>query len=169
MFLLKSKGIIQGVIEDRFGIKSDEVIQSVPQRSLPYEWEGAPEGTKSYAIVFQDYDNVPDEGFSWIHWLAADIPADVTSLEENASRTDSGLIQGTNSWSIPYGPYEGIDRDLTLHYGGPAPERKHEYETRIYALDTVLGLEPGFYYNELLRAMEGHVLAEAVIKGYYEG
>lgn len=169
MFLLKSKGIRQGVIEDRFGIKSDEVIQNVPQRSLPYEWEGMPEGTKSYAIVFQDYDNVPDEGFSWIHWLAADIPADVNSLEENASRTDSSLIQGTNSWSIPYGPYEGIDRDLTLHYGGPAPERKHEYETRIYALDTVLGLEPGFYYNELLRAMEGHILAEAIIKGYYEG
>lgn len=169
MFLLKSKGIIQGVIEDRFGIKSDEVIQNVPQRSLSYEWEGAPEGTKSYAIVFQDYDNVPDEGFSWIHWLAADIPADVTLLEENASRTDSSLIQGTNSWSMPYGPYEGIDRDLTLHYGGPAPEREHEYETRIYALDTVLGMEPGFYYNELLRAMEGHVLAEAVLKGYYKG
>lgn len=168
MFRLKSKGIIEGFIQDRFGIKSDEVIQGVPLRSLPYEWEGAPEGTKSYAIVFQDYDNVPDEGFSWIHWLAADIPAEVSSLEENASRTDEGLIQGTNSWSVPYGPYADIGKDLTFHYGGPAPGRRHEYETKIYALDTVLGMKQGFYYNELLRAMEGHILAEAVLKGYYE-
>ncbi len=167
MFRLSSKGIRQGVIEDRFGIKSDEVVQGVPQRSLPYEWEGAPDGTKSYAIVFQDYDNIPDEGFCWIHWLAADIPAEAASLEENASRIDGSLIQGINSWSVPYGPYAAIDKDLTLHYGGPAPERKHEYETRIYALDIVLGMKQGFYYNELLRAMEGHILAEAVLKGYY--
>ncbi len=169
MFRLISSGIRDGFIEDRFGIKSDEVIQGVPQRSLPYEWEGAPAGTKSYAIVFQDYDNVPDEGFSWLHWLVADIPAELSSLAENASRTDPSLIQGVNSWSVPYGPYAEIEKDLTLHYGGPAPERKHEYETRIYALDTVLGLKQGFYYNELLRAMEGHVLAEAVLKGYYGG
>ncbi len=167
MFQLSSKGIKQSVIEDRFGINSDEVIQGVPQRSLPYAWEGAPVGTKSFAIVFQDYDNVPDEGFSWIHWLAADIPAEITSLEENASRKEDRLIQGTNSWSIPYGPYADIEKDLTLHYGGPAPERKHEYETKIYALDTLLGLQKGFYYNELLHAMEGHVLAEATLKGYY--
>ncbi len=167
MFRLSSKGIVEGVIEDRFGIKSDEVIQGVPQRSLPYQWEGMPEKTKSYAIVFQDYDNVPDEGFSWIHWLAADIPAEVTSLDENASRTLGSLTQGVNSWSVPYGPYADIDGDLTLHYGGPAPERRHEYETRIYALDTVLEMKPGFYYNELLRAMEGHILAEAVLKGTY--
>lgn len=167
MFRISSKGIKDGVVEDRFGINSDEVIQGVPQRSLPYEWEGAPLDTKSYAIVFQDYDNVPDEGFSWIHWLVADIPAEKSCLEENASRTDGNLIQGTNSWSIPYGPYAGIEKDLTLHYGGPAPERRHQYETKIYALDTVLGMKNGFYYNELLHAMEGHILAEAVVKGYY--
>lgn len=167
MFRISSKGIKDGVIEERFGINSDEVIQGVPQRSLPYEWEGAPTGTKSYAIVFQDYDNVPDEGFSWLHWLVADIPAERTSLPENAGRTDGSLIQGTNSWSIPYGPYAGIEKDLTLHYGGPAPERRHQYETKIYALDILLGMQSGFYYNELLHAMEGHVLAEAVVKGYY--
>jgi len=167
MFRLMSKGIHNGVIDDRFGIRSEEVIQGVPQRSLPYEWEGAPEGTKSYAIVFLDYDNIPDEGFCWIHWLAADIPADRSFLEENASRTDPSLIQGVNSWAVPYGPYADVDRDLTLHYGGPAPERTHEYETRIYALDTVLGMKQGFYYNELRRAMEGHVLAVAVLKGNY--
>ena len=167
MFQLKSEGIRNGLILDPYGINADNNKQGVPQRSLPYEWEGVPEGTKSFAIVFQDYDNVPDEGFSWLHWLVADIPAVIRSLADNASREDGTLVQGTNSWSIPYGPYAEIEEDLTRHYGGPAPERRHEYETKIYALDAVLGLQPGFYYNELLRAMEGHILAEATLKGCY--
>lgn len=169
MFLLTSPGIINGVIEDRYGNKSSEVIQGVPQRSLPYTWTGVPGGIKSFALVLQDYDNVPDEGFSWIHWLVADIPPLCSGLPENASREEEALIQGVNSWSVPYGPYAGIDRHLIVHYGGPAPERRHEYETRLYALDKVLGMKPGFYYNELLRAMDGHILGEAVLRGYYEG
>lgn len=167
MFELKSGGIYKGYILDEFGIKSKDVIQGVPQKSLPFHWVNIPEGTESFAIAFQDYDNVPDEGFSWIHWLVADIPKNITSIAENASRTDETLIQGTNSWSIPYGPYADIDEDLTVHYGGPAPERMHEYEIKIYALDTMLGLKNGFYYNELLKAMEGHILAESTLKGLY--
>lgn len=169
MFHIWSRGIKDGIIEERFGINSKDVIQGVPQRSLPLEWKGAPEGTMSYALVFLDYDNIPDEGFCWIHWLVSDIPAEVSALEENASRTDGSLIQGTNSWSVPYGPYSDIDWDLTVHYGGPAPERRHQYEIRIYALDIKLGMKKGFYLNELLRAMEGHILAEATVKGYYGG
>lgn len=169
MFTLCSNGIENGWILDSFGIRSAEVLKGIPLRSLPYEWTGAPEGTKSFSLVFQDYDNVPDEGFSWIHWLVADLSAHVRELPENASRELPNLIQGVNSWSIPYGPYVDIDRDLTLYYGGPAPVGIHEYETRIYALDRILGLKSGFYYNELLRAMEGHILAEAVLKGCYKG
>jgi|SRR5665647_895226 len=167
MFQIMSEGICKGRILDKYGIYSENVIQGVPQRSLPLKWDGEPLETKSYAIVFQDYDNVPEEGFSWIHWLVADIPKDVLCLCENASREDGEFVQGTNSWAIPYGPYADIDKDLILHYGGPAPERKHEYEIRIYALDKLIGLKEGFYYNQLLRLMEGHILAEAKLKGYY--
>ena len=168
MFKITSKGILCGSISDQYGIRSQEKIHGVPQRSLPYSWADVPEGTKSFAIVLQDYDDIPDEGVSWIHWLVADIAADKTELPENASREEKNLIQGTNSWCMPYGPCAGTDRDLTVHYAGPAPRRTHEYETRIYALDTVLGMRPGFYYNELRKSMEGHILAEAVLKGLYE-
>lgn len=168
MFTLKSEGIKDGYIADKYGKYSDAVIKGVPQRSFPLEWENPPEGTKSYAIVFQDYDDVPDEGFSWIHWLVADIPYGVFRLEENASRTNPKLVQGKNSWMTPLGNY-GFGDELTCFYGGPAPDRPHEYEIRIYALDTVLNLKNGFYYNELLRAMEGHILGEVVLKGIYNG
>lgn len=167
MFELSSNGIVNGIIADKYGIRSAEEIQGVPQRSLPYSWKGAPKGTRSFAIVFQDYDNAEDEGVCWIHWLVADIPADIDALPENASRENAALIQGTNSWSVPYAPYADIDKDLTVHYGGPAPGRTHEYETTIYALDIMTDLPNGFYYNQLRRKMEGHILAESTLKGYY--
>ena len=140
----------------------------MPQRSCPLEWAESPVGTVSYAIVFQDYDDIPDEGFSWIHWLVADIPGVVHLLKENESRENPKLIQGRNSWMTPLGDY-GLDDSITNFYGGPGPDRPHEYEVRIYALDTSLGLSPGFYYNELLRAMRGHILGEAVLWGAYNG
>lgn len=170
MLTLMSQGIdAKGHILDKYGIKSTEVIQGVPQRSLPYHWEGAPPGTKSFALVMQDYDNCPDEGFSWLHWLVADIPGAMTALAEDASRQLTDLVQGTNSWSMPYGPYAEIADELTIGYGGPAPERMHTYQTKLYALDQVLGLKKGFFYNELLQRMEGHILAESVLNGKYAG
>ncbi|MBK5260943.1 MAG: YbhB/YbcL family Raf kinase inhibitor-like protein [Peptostreptococcaceae bacterium] len=167
MFKIMSNGIYEGHILNEYGINSENVIQGVPQTSLPLKWSGAPLRTQSYAIVFQDYDNIPDEGFSWIHWLLADIHKDITNLDKNASREGGKFVQGTNSWAIPYGPYVDINEDLTLHYGGPAPEREHEYEIKIYALDKILDMKKGFYYNQLLKSMEGHILAESILKGCY--
>jgi Raf kinase inhibitor-like YbhB/YbcL family protein len=149
-----------------YGKRSDQLLHGVPVVSFPLEWSDPPAGTKSFALVFQDFDDIPEEGFSWIHWLAADIPRDRGGLPENASRTDPGLIQGRNSWMTPLGPY-GLSCDVTDYYGGPAPDRPHEYELEVFALDCVLGLAQGFYYNELRRAMAGHVLASAVLKGIY--
>ena len=139
----------------------------IPQTSFPLAWEGAPAGTQSYAIVFIDYDDVKDEGFPFIHWLVSDIPASVNGLPENASRCNPGFRQGRNSWCIPFGPYKDIPEEYSLHFGGPAPEYEHEYEVWLYALDCMPGLENGFWYNDLRRAMRGRVLEKALLGGFY--
>ena len=170
MLQLASKGIdTQGRIAPQYGSKSIDVTQGVPRLSLPLAWTGVPAGTKSWALVMEDYDNCPDEGFSWLHWLVADIPGEVTALAEDASRQENWLVQGTNSWAMPYGPYVEIVGELTRGYGGPAPANEHTYQFNLYALDTRLGMAPGFYYNQLLRGMRGHILAEAVLWGSYAG
>ena len=168
MFTLTSSGFQNGYILEEYGKKSDQCISGVPQLSFPLRWENPPIGTMSYAIVFQDYDNIPDEGVSWLHWLVGDIPQYTTELKENASRSNGSLVQGTNSWICPFGNY-GFDQEITSYYGGPAPDRDHEYEISIYALDIHLGLENGFFYNELRKKMEGHILEEAILRGVYEG
>lgn len=168
MFVLKSEGIIDGWIKKEYGKHSTYIVEGVPTLSIPLSWENPPKGGKTFVLVFQDYDNVPDEGFSWIHWIVADIPYTKQCLKENESRDNLALVQGKNSWIIPFEDL-GRGENITNFYGGPSPEREHEYEFRLYALDAYLDLEEGFYLNHLLKSMEGHVLGEAVLRGRYSG
>lgn len=166
MFQLTSPAIRNHYIASQYGCHGN-CIEGVPQLSIPLEWTAPPENTMSFALVFQDYDNIPEEGFSWLHWLVADIPPDRSGLPADASRQDRDLIQGRNSWMAPFPPYRK-DTTITDYYGGPAPEHPHNYEFRLFALDQYLHLKQGFYYNELLYAMEGHILGEAVLSGIYK-
>lgn len=159
----------EGRFEDKYGNRSQigNIIEDIPQTSFPLNWTAVPEGTKSFAIIFMDNDNAKDEGFPFVHWLACNIPGDIEEIKENSSREDDFYLQGTNSWSTNFGPYEGISKDLTLHFGGPAPAVEHEYEITLYALDKMLELSSGFFYNDLRKAMRGHILAEATLIGLY--
>lgn len=168
MFEINSNVFENGFIPDKYGKRSVYVRSGVPQISFPIKWTNPPKATVSFCLVFQDYDNIPDEGFSWIHWLVADIPSNIDMLAENESRTNKNLIQGRNSWMCPFASYN-LDESFTDYYGGPSPERDHEYELVVYALDEFLGLKSGFYYNELRNKMEGHILGQAVLKGKYKG
>lgn len=153
-----------GRIKEKYGKMSGDSIEGVPQLSFPVRWEDAPEGTKSFALVFIDYDNVIGEGIIWVHWLAANIPASATGIGEDAARTDKSFIQGKNTWAFQL----GTDNPVCNMYGGPAPEdRPHEYELQLYALSDTLALENGYYYNEFLREIRGKVLDTAVIRGVY--
>lgn len=167
-FELRSESVKNGILPDQYGIKNkNSLMEGVPTLSFPLTWENPPKGTVSFALVFEDYDNVEDEGVVWIHWLVANIPADVRGLWEDESRTNSDLIQGRNSWALPYGPYAGISQDVICHYGGPAPERVHEYECTLFALDCFFDLTNGFCLNQLRRSMDGHVLAKTTLKMQY--
>jgi len=159
-----SSGIIDGVIQDRFGKRGTEFYEGkIATRSLPLKIEEAPEGTKSFALVLEDKDAVPVCGYSWIHWVAANLTR--AELAEDESRTASDFVQGATSWS---GLIYKMDRLETSYYGGMAPpDQPHVYELHVYALDALLDVEPGFYMNELYKKMEGHILGCATLKGVY--
>jgi len=119
-------------------------------------WSGAPEETKSFALICDDPDAPVG---TWVHWVIFDIPASVNGLPENVVREEevSGLGKnGKNS----YGNYG---------YDGPCPpDGTHRYYFKLYALDTMLNLKAGLTKEDLLAAIKGHVLAEAQVMGKYK-
>ena len=80
-------------------------------------------------------------------------------MAQNLEKNDVGVII--------FGGYENIPKDYSLHFGGPAPEYEHEYEIWLYALDYIPNLKDGFWYNDLRRAMKGHVLEKTCLSGFY--
>jgi len=123
--------------------------------SPPLQWSDPPAGTRSLALIMEDPDA---PGGIWVHWVLYNLPAGARSLPAavppDATRPD-GSRQGKNSWP-------------RLGYGGPCPPAGiHRYVFRLYALDTVLDLAAGASKEQVLQAMQGHVLAQAELTGIY--
>lgn len=123
--------------------------------SPPLEWTAGPAGTKSFALICDD----PDAPMgTWVHWVIYDIPPTTLMLAEGITREKE----------LPGGGTQGINDFRKIGYGGPCPPGgTHRYFFRLYALDTVLGLKPGITRDHLLKAMKGHILAEAQTMGTY--
>ena len=123
--------------------------------SPPLAWTGAPEGTKSFAIICDDPDAPVG---TWVHWVLFNVPAAADELAQSIP-PDRILEDGTR---------HGINDFGTFGYGGPCPPGgTHRYYFKLYALDTELTQEPGITKAELLKAMEGHILAEGQLMGRY--
>lgn len=163
---ITSKGITNGVFDVKYGKYGTQFNEnSIPACSIPFEIKEAPAGTVSYAIVLEDKDAYPvSGGFSWIHWMAANITR--TEILENESQTATDFVQGANSWTSIQGGQQS--RELSSFYGGMAPpDAPHLYELHVYALDTALDLTAGFLLNELHKKMDGHILEQYTLKGTY--
>jgi len=124
--------------------------------SPPLAWDNVPGGTKSFALICDD----PDAPMgTWVHWVLFNLPADTRSLAE-AVPPDKEL---------PNGARQGTNDFRKIGYGGPCPPpgKPHRYFFKLYALDTVLDLPAGSTKAQVVKAMEGHVLAEGQLMGKY--
>ncbi len=130
-------------------------------RSPALSWSGAPEGTKQFVVSCYDPDAPTPSGF-W-HWFAVGLPADVTSLAEDAGKSDGG--------SLPAGVAQLPNDFGTRDFGGAAPpagDRPHRYIFAVHALDTDdLGLDPDTSPAKASFMMLGHILARATLTGTF--
>jgi Raf kinase inhibitor-like YbhB/YbcL family protein len=132
--------------------------------SPPISWSDLPEEALELALICDDPDAPAPE--PWVHWVIYKIPAEATVLPEGLPKTlrlktPSGALQGKNSWSS----------GQTIGYRGPMPPKghgAHRYFFRLYALRTKLAVEPGLAKEQILQAMEGHVIGEGELMGTYE-
>lgn len=122
------------------------------------EWEGAPRGTRSYALVVEDPD-APRGTFR--HWAAYNIPADTHRLPEGAGSRDRGaaMTMAANDFG-------------NARYDGPQPppgHGAHHYHFRLFALDVPeLELQEGCSAADVVAAAEARSLAHAEAVGTFE-
>ena len=143
----------QSGIPDRYTCDGDEVSPAL-------RWSGVPSGTESLALIVDDPD-APDPAApqrTWVHWVLYDVPP----------ATD-GLAENVDSAQLPKGTREGLNDWKRTGYGAPCPPKgRHRYVFKLYALDRLL---PDLHKPDkaqLLKAMEGHVLAHAELIGTYQ-
>ena len=124
--------------------------------SPPLRWSGAPENAKGFALICDDPDAPAG---TWVHWVIYGLPAAATELPEWVPAVER----------LPNGAKQGVNDFRRVGYGGPLPPpgKAHRYFFKLYALDAELALDSRLTKAELLRAMEGHVLAEARLMGTY--
>ncbi|MCG8490534.1 MAG: YbhB/YbcL family Raf kinase inhibitor-like protein [Sneathiellales bacterium] len=181
-----------------FCIPSEEGHVALSDNKNPaINWSGAPEGTKSFALICHDSD-VPSSGddvnqegktvpadlprVDFYHWILADISADrsgIAEAEDSDGITAKGKnpgqqahgITGLNNYTEWFAGDENMGGDYA-GYDGPCPPWNdsivHHYHFTVYALDVeTLGLSGNFGGPELLAAMEGHILAKGSHVGTY--
>lgn len=128
--------------------------------SPPLEWSGAPDGTKSFALVVDDPD-APDPKapkMVWVHWVLYAIPS-----------TTSALPEGVSAEALPAGAKQGVNDWRRTGYGGPCPPiGRHRYFHKLYALDVELADLGEPDKQTLLSAMEGHILDQTELIGTYQ-
>jgi Raf kinase inhibitor-like YbhB/YbcL family protein len=123
--------------------------------SPPLTWNGAPDGTRGFALIMHDPDAPRGD---YTHWVVFDIPAGVKEFPEGASPIQTAL--------------EGNNGAGKVGYHGPCPPSghgPHRYIFELYALDEFhTGLGEGAPRHHVQSKIQEHVLAQAELTGLYE-
>jgi Raf kinase inhibitor-like YbhB/YbcL family protein len=128
-------------------------------RSPTLHWEGAPSGTRSFALTVFDPDAPTSSG--WWHWAVYNLPASITSLPADAGNPEAGLL--------PHGAGTVHNEVRLLRYAGafpPAGHGEHRYFFTVSALDVErLELPEGCTPAMLGIVLRDHVVARAQLVG----
>ncbi|WP_395476944.1 YbhB/YbcL family Raf kinase inhibitor-like protein [Rickettsia endosymbiont of Pantilius tunicatus] len=137
-------------IPDKFTCKGQNI-------SPHLEWSGFSSDTKSFVLIMDDPDApvelAPPQGI-WDHWIIYNIPASITQLQEGEVNDDIKVLN--NGWK-------------EKKYGGPCPSagKPHRYFFKLYALNDYLELEEDASKQDLVLALQKHLLGQAELIGIY--
>jgi Raf kinase inhibitor-like YbhB/YbcL family protein len=126
-------------------------------------WANPPAGTQSFFLNMHDEDVARNKTTDdQAHWVVWNIPATATGLPEGVPKgpkLGNGAFQISATGQMYRGPGAGAN--------GP----KHHYMFELYALDTMVDVQPSADAFEtranVMKAVQGHVLAKAVYGGLF--
>lgn len=122
-----------------------------PNINPPLQIKDVPAEAETLVLMIEDPDA---DAKPWVHWLVYNIPAAATTFPENG---------------IPEGAVQGICNGNTYGYEGPCPPlNQHTYLFKLYAVDIRLNVPLSANRKMILKAMQGHVVAECELTGVYQ-
>lgn len=134
----------------KHGGELDPSFAAVEEDSVapPLEWSAPPPGAHELVLVAEDADK------GHIHWTVWGLAPQRGKLLEGEVPPRTGKnAQGNSEWLLP----------------DPPLGKEHRYVFQLFAVDLPLTLMPGASHDELVRNLEGHVTAAAVLTARYEG
>jgi Raf kinase inhibitor-like YbhB/YbcL family protein len=128
-------------------------------RSPQLEWSGIPGSARSLALICDDPDA---PGGTWSHWVVFNLAPQAATLDEGAALGDTLKLGGDLT------ARQGKNDFGKMGYGGPCPPSgTHRYFFRLYAIDRLLDTDAVATRSTVLRAIEGHIVAEGRLMGKY--
>lgn len=125
--------------------------------SPAFTWSGAPDGTRSFAVICHDPDApliTPGGEYGFVHWVLYDIPGSIDHLPEGVGKYTAGKNDFGN-----------------IGYNGPMPPEGHgvhHYYFWVLALKEAPGLDPGLTLWQLLERIEPAVIGMNRLIGTYK-
>ena len=159
---------VESSVFDHHGTVPEEYSAYGDNKSIDLSWSNLPAGAVQLAVICDD-PKVVELGMMptpFVHWVAYNIPASANGLP--ADLTKDAEVMGVAGLN---GMINGLNGPRQAGYFGPRPPvngQLHSYHFRVYAIDADLGLEAGLGRDELLEAIDGHVLATGMLMGHYE-
>ncbi len=127
-------------------------------------WMNAPRDTASFVLIVHDMEPRPRKGLDDIlHWMVWNIPPTATQIPEavasNAQQLPDGSLQTNGN------PGQGGNTG----YRPPCPPAgpSHHYAFELFAVDQKLGLAETATRADVMKAMDGHILAHAALIAPY--
>jgi hypothetical protein len=121
-----------------------------------FTFSNAPDETVTYAIIFHDIDVALMNGTGDVlHWMAWNIPASAKGIPEG--KLPEGSVNGKNI----------TGQNAYMGPGAPPGPRYHHYVFELYALNAKLDLPESASRADLLKAMEGKIVAKAAYVGRF--
>ena len=127
------------------------------------QWANTPAGTQSFVLHMHDIDVTRNKtSDDQVHWVVWNIPASAKGLPEGVPK-GSQLADGSYQISATGPMYRGP--------GAPANGPFHHYVIELYALDSKLDVKPSSdafaTRADVIKAIQGHILAKAVYGGLF--
>ena len=118
----------------------------------------APTNLVTYAVVLHDIENANMRGtMDTLHWTIFNIPG-----------TAKGISEGLAAGDLPDGSRQGPGVRGGSYFGpGAGIGPFHHYVFEFYALDTKLDLAADATRQQIMAAMEGHVVGKAAYVGRF--